>query len=503
MSIKIPAWAVDLQKNRQKYIDIYNNKQSIFLGVDETRKRIFVMKSKPTRSQTKNDILYIPVNLAKVVSQVFTDYEVGGGLDVIFKDDEESQETFDSLAEKLNLEVKIPKLMRKKSYVWYSIARVRTTKEEITEESLRLDVIPAKNYYPSTEGINIGDEFIDLPAHYIISEVKEEVANELKTFSYVDSYIKEGDVWKYKKEKYSTNGEWNSSLFSKIKMGFVFSSPVETMIEEIEIKELPLFLFSNETEDDEDSIIENNVFGQSDYRDIFELLQEYNDRYSQISIEFIKHLESSMSIPQSTVKGLQQQKRLRKVKSSDESGWEEGQLMDNIGKIYSHAPGEQPAHYITKDIQTDKGIERLKQVITSISWITFVPENMFWVKSTTQITATQVIYDNDKFYKKVITRQNQIKNELQRMFWFLVSVLWKKEEVVYPEIEFVLPVPRDQERDSRVYTVLVNSWLVSKKTAIKKVMGYDDKMVELEIEQLEEEQKVNSAIEGTDLPTIE
>ena len=59
----------------------------------------------------------------------------------------------------------------------------------------------------------------------------------------------------------------------------------------------------------------------------------------------------------------------------------------------------------------------------------------------------------------------------------------------------MIPVPKDQERDSRIYTILVNSGIISKKTAMKKIMGYDDKMAESEMKLLEDELKINSAIE--------
>lgn len=71
---------------------------------------------------------------------------------------------------------------------------------------------------------------------------------------------------------------------------------------------LPLFLFNNDLLNIHTAVEDYKTdklgdiprhFGQSDYVDIADILQELNDRGSQISIEFVKNLTSKLSVPAS------------------------------------------------------------------------------------------------------------------------------------------------------------------------------------------------------------
>lgn len=80
-------------------------------------------------------------------------------------------------------------------------------------------------------------------------------------------------------------------------------------------------------------------FHQSDYVDLGDVLQEINDRGSQISVEFIKNLTSKISVPA----GFRDAQTIQALKNKNG---------DNYAKnpdYLVHNPGEEPARYITKD----------------------------------------------------------------------------------------------------------------------------------------------------------
>ena len=71
-----------------------------------------------------------------------------------------------------------------------------------------------------------------------------------------------------------------------------------------ELDFLPLFVMNNDIvndEDDDDTDNENYYttpyLGESDFRNIIDLIQDVNDRHTQISVEMIKHLGSKVSYP--------------------------------------------------------------------------------------------------------------------------------------------------------------------------------------------------------------
>ena len=220
-------------------------------------------------------------------------------------------------------------------------------------------------------------------------------------------------------------------------------------------------------------------------------MQEYNDRYSQTSIEFIKHFESALSLPQSLFKQLSQAKRRRGKTDENDDDF----LTDNLWKIYSHWVWEQPAHYLTKELLIEKSLLRIGQIAKEIANITWIPESFLWVKQNTQITATQTMYERDNFHKKIISRQSMVKNEMQRLFWYLVYMKNNTNEFVFPNIDFKIPNPRDIESLSKTYALLKTSWFVSDKTAMKDLFWRDDDKIEKEIEEINAQNEIISAIE--------
>lgn len=148
------------------------------------------------------------------------------------------------------------------------------------------------------EGVKIGDDFYDIKEHFIFSVQKD---GNGKTYFYVDRYEKQ------------PNGKWKGYYGEKRenKGDFILATRLEEGEEE-NLERLPLYLFNNDLDNphivtDELGSVKNlakndigvipRFFHQSDYVDLGDLLQELNDRGSQISVEFIKNLTSKLSVP--------------------------------------------------------------------------------------------------------------------------------------------------------------------------------------------------------------
>lgn len=163
----------------------------------------------------------------------------------------------------------------------------------------KVEKIPITSYFCSTDGVSVGARFEDIPEHNIMSIYEEEVDGKSEIFVQIDNYKKQGEQWlgTYATYAYSPKGNYDS--------GNIKSTPI---IETLDY--LPLFLFNSENV--EDDMLEGEdikdqkgsgllkmFFSESDYVDIMDIIQDINDRQSQISVEFIKHLGSKISLPKS------------------------------------------------------------------------------------------------------------------------------------------------------------------------------------------------------------
>lgn len=479
----------DFVKSKEKFSDVYFNKQSVF--TDWIRKETFLLKTKHTKSRSKDTLLYIPINLSKIICKAYADYVIGGGLDVEWLEDW----FFEELDEKTNISKKLFDSIVKTSYIWYSILRIRHTSDKgtVNMEDIKIDKIPVRNYYPSFDWLNIWEGIEWIKKHRIISEVSEEIDNESKLFIYCDTYEKEDNKWKYTREKYKTESwhrnEWENWHWWSFSDG-------ELILEDT-LEYLPLFIFNNEeTNNEDEESIWNDIFWISDLADIMELLQEYNDRYSQVSVEFIKHLNSSMSIPHSLKSNVNRNKKraIQREKEGLEAEEDTGFKIDWVDKVFTHQAQEQPAHYLSKELQTDKALERLEKVIRDIAWIKNIPMGFFNTKNDWQqeTTATSIVYGRDRFNKAIETKQRTIKQQIQLMLAYInFLTTW---QYIIPTIEFNDPTPQDNNSKADYYIKLKNAGVVDEEEIMRKVLKRNEDKIKEQLEKNIDKQKIEAEI---------
>jgi hypothetical protein len=183
---------------------------------------------------------------------------------------------------------------------------------------------------------------------------------------------------------------------------------------------LPMFLFNNDLEDKNETIDNTKnfdkygnipyLFNQSDYVDLAELIEEINDRNSQISVEFIKNLTSKMSLPKSFIeaenlkkKKEEMQREKQETPNTKPNGRYENSLADNPD-FYIHEDGETPAQYITKDSSLLQIAinNRLDQLIRYISAVSAVPVSSLggdMTRRTSPVGTTEK--EREDFYDRV------------------------------------------------------------------------------------------------------
>lgn len=239
-------------------------------------------------------------------------------------------------------------------------------------------------------------------------------------------------------------------------------------------------------------------FAQSDYVDIADILQELNDRGSQISIEFVKNLTSKMSLP-SSFKASEKAQGLRKV------------VDDTLPKkpnpdYILHGHGEQPAQYITKDgSYLSISIQHyIPMLLNFISLTTTIPTSMLGGEAlfggNNPVGTTEKEFE--RFYARVSSKQEILYTSLQKIFVAIMRASGKEVKKL-PTIKFKKVQTWDVGQRTDIAASQMNMGIMSKISAMQFTMGYDEIEAKEEIKRINEETKDAYARDGGFLDTTQ
>ncbi len=473
----------EFQKGRYRFACMYTNTSSHF-GDKKERRKVFNLKSDLAHDFEKDEELYISINYWRTITRIFRDYVIWMWFNVDYNNPKKNID-FVKRADIIWLQEKLNQAVESQSSIWYWILRLRGIPKWDKIEP-RLELIPLPNYVANIEGLWIWDGFEDMKEHYIYSIQTD---SNKKKFLYVDRYEKQED-WSwigYFGEKREYNKDFN------------FKNRFEEWKEE-KLNFLPLYIFNNDLEnvhnisEDVSNAVYTVVnwragvwdipkyFNQSDYVDLADLIEELNDRTSQISIEYIKNLTSKLSVPASFRQWLEAQ-ALRK------KNWDEKVFTDNPDYIV-HNAGETPAQYITKDSSYVTGAinEYIPYILKTISSISTIPSvllanALYWQNNPVGTTEKEF----QPFYSRVEAKQLKIYNQLQRLFRDLMTYDWYSVEDELPTIKFKKPATYDVGERTNTAIAQMNAWIMSKSSAIAYTMGYDETEIKEELNKINKE----------------
>ncbi len=463
-------------KTKHRFAQMYSNEASDF-SQKNFRKDIFKIKSNLSWDINKDNQLYIPINLGRAITRVYTDYVIWKWFSADFWEKETNQ-LFTEIADRLNIQQKLNTVINNQSSIGYWIIRLRD-KGEGDEVKLRLEVIPVTNYSANTQDLSIGDDFEDINEHFIYSIIKRDDTN----IFYVDRYVRENG-----KRKGIYWEEWEYT------QNFVFEKKLKDWKEE-ELDFLPLFIFNNDLENthtisNKDDKIGNvsRYFNQSDYIDLADLLQELNDRESQISIEFIKNLTSKMSLPKTYAEAKTTQSLRKKSEKSPERIKNTKENTD----WFIHGEGTQPAQYITKDgqyltIAIEQYLPKLLRFISALSGVPSCILGLDALSWNNPVGTTEKEFT--RFYSRITKKQLQIYSETQRLFSAIIALHEGKpfEDIKSPIIKFTEAEIWDIAARTDVADKQMAMGIMTKKSALKYTMGLDDSEAEKELENIKKE----------------
>lgn len=478
-SVVIKKSVIEYVLSKEKYSSVISNRIGAFS--DSLRKQIFAYKSFYTNSLEKDKLLYIPVNYAKIIPFSFKKY-VMKWYKITWEQD--VKDTISSIMSETRWEYKIMRAVEKQSSIWYWVIRLRKRDNDIIMEN-----IPAKNYYPSFDWLSIWWDIRDIPEHTIMSIIDDE-SDMTKKVAQVDHYFKVWDkrYWQYSKHSISKNWRW--------KIEYNEWNLIWEVIEE-SLDHLPIFIFNNDVNNDEDeskewNTMSNDYLWDSDLQWCMEILQEINDRVTQVSVELIKNMASKMSIPESHAKLIINQAKEWNLDPNALPSFER----------WSHAQWENPPQYITKDWSyVTIAREHIKDMINHLSAVSDIPPSFFWLD--TDWTNEKVWALNKKmerFYMRCEDKRVAIKSELERLFW--VMVYYKNGTYSEIKVQFEELNIYDFSSLSTSITQLLDAQLISQKTAIQKLYWITSEEADEEIKEIQKNINITQASTWSFLSSI-
>ena len=472
--------------SKKKYALAYANGET----ASGWRKQVFTLKSHLSGISEKDRLLYLTYNYFRLVSKAYADYEVGEGVEVLFEK-EETQNKILKRMDQSNVQELIYKAMIQKSKVGYCILRCLNI-----WWAPKIEKIPITSYFCSTDGVSVGASFEDLPEHNIMSIYQELVNGQNQIFVKIDNYKKDWDkwLWTYATYEYSPNGNYDTTK--------LIGTPLTETLDH-----LPLFLFNSENiEDDmlegedlknqEGSGILKMFFAESDYVDVFDIVQDINDRQSQISVEFIKHLWSKISLPKSYFDAMKNLHMDTLLKWGDEKEITASvnKSIDNFDYI-THEPGENPAQYITKDGEMiDKAFTKIERDIRAISTFTSIPVYMLGLETASgnRHVGTDE-KDSEAFLQKIKRRRSVAYAGLQNLFAYVSWILGA--EYSLPTIKYPKLPNGDLESKVGIAAQMKENGFLSQKSLVKFVNNFDDAEYDEEKKQMDKELTDETAIQ--------
>jgi len=446
MIIELDNNAVELIEQRKIYDSLFKNNLSHFIEWT-FRENIFNLKSFLTRDINKDELLYISVNLSSLIVKSFADFCYWDGIKIELW---QNQEEWDKIADYNNIDNLFYWIFISQSKTWYAILRTR-----LEEWEVKIEEIPFDYYYPVISNLALWQEPIE---HNIISFYLD---NEWNKKANIQQY-KLLDNWKWK----YLNWIWTAEQWQ---------IDIEQVITEEILDFLPIIRVDNQK-------IAGELFWRSDLEEILDLLEEINDRITQISVQFIKHLNSKIALPESMLEWIERAKEDWKINWI----WE----LDTL----AFAQWEQKPEYVeNKNAMIKDWLDYIDRILKITASIVQIPTSFFWLEENGGAEKVEALRIRlMRFLKKVSRKQRMFEIQLKNLIKKSLQLKWYNTDNLEIDVKFTDWIQQTFEQKANTYWELYWLGLVSKETAIKNIFDYDDLFVQAELKKIDDENLLNN-----------
>jgi hypothetical protein len=221
-------------------------------------------------------------------------------------------------------------------------------------------------------------------------------------------------------------------------------------------------------------------FAASEFKKIMPLLHEINDRLTQVSVQFLKHLNAKLQIPEGSV-----------LRDPDT-----GAIVSVNLEVLIARNGDPDAKYITNDNpMIEECFTHLDKLVRKIAKRMQIPDSFLIEDEKGGVESVESLRTRIlMFLKKVKFYQTAYEQEIIRMIRVALEIEGKDFKEVPLKVVYDPGLPKDWKEDGTVWGEAFAAGIASKETAVSRFQGIEGAELDKEMKRIDEdEQKIADA----------
>jgi len=449
----------------------------------KTDRGAFRLKEFFANDKKKSQILAIALNIAPLITDAGTDFLFGEPVRIEADDSVEEKDDGEGVKDgkESNPQKKIDAFKERNSFLT-KLEESSTLLQRIGHTHFKLyaneqreafvEEVPYNYWYPNWDGAPLGQDTKN-PRIAVRLAKTDEKGVETK-YIYIEDYILEN------KKAFIEYSLWEDSagqLGNQVgleTLGLMPTGTVEMVGGE------KLLTARQDTLLDELPIVSIHLrktvkerYGESIFKRILPLLEELNDRITQVSLQFLKHFDPLLQLPENAIVRDPKTGRVQRV---------------NLEVILAKQ-GDAEAKYVTNsNPMIEEAFTHIDKIIRLCAKLTQTPDSFLTEDEKGGVEKAEALKTRLMlFLKRIKLYQRKYDEAIKAIIRIALKIEGVKDAPLV--ITFDAGLPKDWEYDGNVWGNALGNGLASQETAVSMFQGIEGEELDAEIERIKEDEK--------------
>ena len=440
----------------------------------------FKLKEFFDSDEQKAKLLDVCLNVAPVIIEAGTDFLFGEEpkIEIVGVNDTDPkalQAKADAIIQRTDLLRKVSENCDLTQSVGHGHFKIYVEKDEACVQE-----VPYSTFFPEWDGVPMGEESKNPRIACYITASEGGIT---KRYIYVEDYYMENGVCVIAYSLYEdVNGKIGSQVpLAKLKLDAGKAGDLDakgTLIQKTELDEIPVVSINlRKTALDR--------YGRSVLERVKPLLEELNNRLTQVSLQFLKHLNAKLQIPDGSIE-----------RNKD------GSVKSTKLEVILAKAGDPDSKYITNDNPLiEQAFVHIEKILRKICKITATPDNFLTEDEKGGVEKAEALKVRlMQFLKREKSLQTTYRQAIKKILILALKAEKQKVDKIDVKVTFDPGLPKDWEVDVRVWSEALSQGLASSDTAVGRFQGIEGDALKEELARIkkEEEAKQQSLLAQAD-----